>query len=111
MADYHWYVGRVMRHVKAETKAGELQAFNKKNRLGREAGWLGGLLAASAVLSIIQIVGGNGIISIIAGIAKPIEVLYSGSSWINVAITVGLAVKFFLVNRCSADFDRAHQSM
>ena len=111
MADYHWYVGRVMRHVKAETKAGELLAFKKKNRLGREAGWLAGLLVASAVLSIIQIVGGNSIISIIAGIAKPIEVFYSGSNWINIAITVGLAVKFFLVNRCSADFDRAHQSI
>lgn len=111
MANYHWYVGRVMRHVKAETKAGELLAFKKKNRLGREAGWLAGLLAASAVLSMIQMVGGNSIISIIAGIAKPIEVLYSGSSWINIAITAGLAVKFFLVNRCSADFDRAHQSI
>lgn len=111
MADYHWYVGCVMRHVKAETKAGELLAFKKKNRLGREAGWLAGLLAASAVLSMIQMVGGNSIISIIAGIAKPIEVLYSGSSWINIAITASLAVKFFLVNRCSADFDRAHQSI
>lgn len=111
MADYHWYVGRVMRHVKTETKAGELQVFKKRNRLGREAGWLGGLLTASAVLSMIQIVGGNSVISIIAGIAKPIEVLYSGSSWINIAITVALAAKFFLVNRCSADFDRAHQSM
>ena len=111
MADYHRYVGRVMRHVKAETKAGELQAFKKKNRLGREAGWLGGLFVASAVLSVVQIVGGNSIVSIIADIAKPIEVLYSGSGWMNIAITVGLAAKFFLVNRCSADFDRAHQSI
>ena len=66
---------------------------------------------ASAVLSVVQIVGGNSIVSIIADIAKPIEVLYSGSGWMNIAITVGLAVKFFLVNRCSADFDRAHQSI
>ena len=88
LISYDRYVARVMKQVKIETKAGEIQPFKKKNPLGREAAWLGG-------------------ISAVANFVKPVEIL-RGANVISIAVSAVVAIKFFLVNRCSADFDRAH---
>ena len=108
LTDYHRYVARGMHQVAIETKTRSIQKFKKKNRLSREAGWLSGLLAVSAVLSVVEIMASSGVVAFIADFIKPIEVFYSGSSWMNVAVTLLLALRFFLVSRCSADFDGAH---
>ncbi len=107
LVTYDRYVARVTKQVKIETKAGEIQPFKKKNPLGREAAWLGGIIAASVVLSIVEVVAGDSAISAVASFIKPVGIL-RGASAISIAVSAVVAIKFFLVSRCSADFDRAH---
>jgi len=104
---YDRYVAKLMKHVKAETKVGKILPYNKKNHLGREAAWLGSVLGVSAILAMIELIAGDSVISFIAGFIRPVGML-RGTNVISVVITAVLAVKFLLVNRCSADFDKAH---
>lgn len=99
-----------MKQVSIDIKSNAIQPWHSKNRLGRESAWFCGLFAVSAVLSIIEIIGGDSILSIVASIIKPIEILYSFSTPTSIAIMLLLSLRFFLVNRCSKDFDKAHQS-
>ena len=108
MAEYHHCVGIVMSQVSKEIKAGRIQKFGKKNRLGRESAWFVGVLLVSAVLSVIEIVGGSSVVASIASFVKPVEILHRGSNGVSVAVCTALAIKFFIVNRCSSDFDKAH---
>ena len=110
MAAYHLYVARVMSSVKKEIKAGEILPPRKKNRLGREALWLCGILTASVVLSIVQLVSRSSALSDIAAFLKPVEILSFGSNAAAIAVCALLVLKFFLVSRCSNDFDAVHQS-
>lgn len=104
---YDRYVAKLMKQVAKETKAGEIQTYNKKNHLGREAAWLGGIVTVSVALSIIEMVAGDSAISAIASFVKPVEIL-RGANAISVVVAAVLAIKYFLVSRCSADFDKAH---
>lgn len=106
---YDRNVAHVMKQISKEIKADAVLSFKGKNRLGRESRWLCGVLAISVVLSIIEIAGGDSMISEIAYFFKPIEILYYGSDLMSIIIVTALVIKFFLVNRCSADFDKAHQ--
>lgn len=106
---YDRYVARIMKHISKELKADTILPFNGKNKLGRETKWLCGILSVSIILSIIEIAGGDSIISHIAYFFKPVEILYHGSNFISIITVTALVIKFFLVNRCSADFDKAHQ--
>ena len=108
LMEYDRYVARIMKQVSVEIKAGEIQPMKKKNRLGRESAWLGGILGISAALSIVEIVAGESTLANVSSFVKPIEILYKGSSVMSIAVVAVMAIKFFLVNRCSADFDRAH---
>ena len=108
LVDYDMYVARVMKQVSREVRAGEILPMKKKNRLGRESAWLCGILTASVVLSVVALVGGDGILASVAYYAAPVQLLYRGSNAVSIAAAAVLAFKFFLVNRCSADFDHAH---
>ena len=108
LAYYHLCVGRVMRQVALEIREGSMQPFQRKNQLGREAGWLGGLLIFSAVLSVIELTG-NRLVSGLAWLINPLDLSWGGGGWPGIAIALVLALKFFLVRRCSGDFDRAHR--
>lgn len=108
--EYDHYVAKIMKQVSIDIKNNAIQPWHSKNRLGRESAWFCGLFAVSAVLSIIEIIGGDSILSIVASIIKPIEFLYSFSTPTSIAIMLLLSLRFFLVNRCSKDFDKAHQS-
>ena len=109
LMEYDRFVARVMKQVSKEIKAGEIQIMQKKNQLGRESAWLAGILSASAVLSVVELIGGGSMLANIVRVIKPVEILYYGSNSISIAVVSVLAVKYFLINRCSADFDRAHR--
>ena len=108
LLEYDLYVARVMKQVAKEVKAGAIQPMRKKNRLGRESAWLCGILTASAALSVIELAGGDSILAGLAGFLTPIQLLYRGSNAVSIAAAIALAIRFFLVNRCCADFDHAH---
>ena len=108
LMSYDRYVARVMKQVSMEIIAGEIQQMKKKNRLGRESAWLAGILGISAVLSIVELVAGESVLASIASFVKPVQILYRGSNVISITVVAVMVLKFFLVNRCSADFDRAH---
>ncbi len=105
---YDRHVIRAMGHVSKEIKAGMVVSFNKKNHLGRESLWLAGILGFSVALSVVELFAGDSILANIASFVKPIEIFYKGSSVISIAVVAVMAVKYFLVSRCSADFDRLH---
>ena len=107
--DYDHYVAIIMKHVATEIKANEIQKMPKKNRLGRASAWFCGILTASVVLSAIELAGGESVLASFAGFITPIQLLYRGSNIISFAVAIALAIKFFLVNRCSADFDKLHK--
>ena len=65
-------------------------------------------IAASVVLSIIELMAGDSVISYIANFVKPIEIL-RGANGISIAVATVLAIKYFLEAGCSSDFDKAHQ--
>ena len=107
--DYDRYVAKVMKQVSLELKAGEIKPYGGKAWLRREALWFACILGASAVLSVVELAAGDSALAGIASYVKPIEILYRGSNVLSIAVVAVLAVKFLLVNRCTADFDKAHQ--
>lgn len=106
---YDRYVARAMKQVSLELKTDQIELLRAKNHLGRESAWLCGILGVSAILSVIELVAGESVLANVASFIKPIEILYKGSNVISIIAVAAMAIKFFLVNRCSADFDKAHK--
>ena len=105
---YDRCVAGVMKQVSTEIKAGTVLPLKKRNHLGREAIWLAGILGLSAALSIVELAAGESTLASIADYFKPIEILYKGSGIVSISVTAVMALKYFLVFLCSADFDSAH---
>ena len=105
---YHYCAYSVMIHVRKEIKAKSMLKPRRKNRLGSATTVCATVFVFNSIMMAILLTGDEKQLAEIAGFLKPVMSAYRLSGTAGIAISMILAIKFFLVHQCNADLKRVH---